>query len=572
MGKGDSMGGFIDALQGLVHKVVDVVFDDILNLPSIAEGINSIFDLGFSVVNLAFDSIAAGLRGDSFTRAVAKGLDDVATSLQNVYNEVLDDWLGIDDEGIFGIKTGFTAKIGQAIKDITHDHARSTVGIIAAVVAVVGMYYVGTFTFEAVAGILGGAAAAYVSTTVLVLSVLAVLGLGLVLSGILSAVLSAAVTVMSVPETLRYITNKLEKVEMLETQARLERFTDTVDGTVFGKMAGGVLYNEVYAGGSIYAYDQNNGLGTSVGEMFTISNGNKLINHIDGTQAGTSIFENRFDLQPIKTTVSGGGEGLSALQVVSIVKSRLYNAKAELYNEKVELYNAEVDKYNSIVSEYNNLPSAKKSLATYNTYVDRLKNQESVLSKMLSDLNDYTVLNEEERQDEELVDFMSTLNKISKVNDTFASVSAYTGKAEGYSSLWSQFEHEKSMVNGYTDTINREIDVYNEKKSVYDLGVKIALEPAKYFGASASAANQKVLSEFFSKLPQETALAISFSVGTIMGMVIPSSAQKAIVKHVLNPLGAELNTLANTITTMDTVRSNYIKKAEATAARMESYW
>lgn len=372
-----TMGAVADFVQDIGNSVIDKVFDDVLGLESVAEGLGSIWDLGMEVISAPVDVAWDVVEGESFSRSFGESLNRIANATQNFYSEVIDDWAGLDDRNW----------LGKQLKDILYDHAHDTIAITAMIGIVVATWYLGP-VIGGFAGELGGLAvsmafgAGMASTTALmavyyVTYGLVYLALSLGISLLMSGMIEGAMGQLLTPSSISTFVGQLSHIEKLKEQVRSQNFSDTMDGTVFEKMAGGYVYNNTYAGGDIYSYDQKNSLDASVGGEFSASQGTRLINFIDSDQAGTNIFEKRFDLNIVNTDVNAEGRGgISPQKAAYMKKSRDFNAKIDTYNAEQNIYNSKVKEYQAIIDEYNAMPASKKTKANYDATISRLNSLE----------------------------------------------------------------------------------------------------------------------------------------------------------------------------------------------------
>jgi hypothetical protein len=375
-----TVGKVADAVQDVTNSVIDKVVDDALGLENVSEGLKSINNVIIEVFAAPGNFVDYMLwHGDNFNEAFGKSLRDIAVANQGLYTNVLDKWLGLDD----------STWLGSQVKDLMYDHAMDTIGTIAIVALVVVSWYLGGL-LSGVAQYVGGLAASYAtaatsaavyyaaySVVYIGLSV----GISLLYSGLLEGIFGELMT----PDQLSNFIGQLSHIEKIKEQTRMQNFTDIMDGTVFEKMAGGYIYNNTYAGGDIYAYDQKDSLDASVGGQFQASSGVRLLNFVDGDQAGNSVFEKQFDLNLINTDVNAEGRGtITGQRAAYMKKTRDFNAKLDTYNSKQDTYNKKTVEYQAIIDEYNARPAPEKTKANYDATVARL----GVIERQLTGISD----------------------------------------------------------------------------------------------------------------------------------------------------------------------------------------
>lgn len=255
------MGGVVKAIE----KVVDPVVDAVKKTIEIAEDIGKIsIDIVTAPTQIIYDTV---IKGESFSGSVAKQIQEVGKDLGDIYDSLFDDVLGIDDKGFLGIKGGVFAKLGQLTKDFTHDHATSTIGI-SIIVALV----VVSIVFPPAYGIAGAVTAAAfnagVTSTLALMSVyyatLTAISLGL--SSIISGIIDGAVLAMY-PNLL----NDMFLFEQGQESLRIAGLTAIMSGSIFDRLAGGVMYDSQFAGGVYYDASTCANLNISVGGEFALT-------------------------------------------------------------------------------------------------------------------------------------------------------------------------------------------------------------------------------------------------------------------------------------------------------------
>ena len=282
------MGGVVKAIEKVadvvvegVKKTVDVVVD---TADKIVDGVKKVADIAVDLTKLAIDTVIAPtiilydtiVKGESFSKSVAKQLREIGSDLGDVYDSLLDDTLGIDDNKFLGIKGGVFSKLGMITKDFYHDHATQTVGI-AVIVALI----VVSIVFPPAYGIAGAVTlaafeAGITSTLALMTVYYATLGaISLGLSIIISGVIDGAVLAMY-PSLL----DNIFLFEQGQEALRIATLAAVLDGSIYDRFAGGWMYNSQFAGGVYYDGGTCANPTISVGGEFT------LTPHVINTQFG----------------------------------------------------------------------------------------------------------------------------------------------------------------------------------------------------------------------------------------------------------------------------------------------
>lgn len=255
------MGGVVKAIE----KVVDPVVDAVKKTIEIAEDIGKIsIDIAKASTQIIYDTV---IKGESFSGSVAKQIQEVGKDLGDIYNSLLDDTLGIDDGKFLGIKGGFFEKLGMLTKDFYHDHATETVGI-AVIVALI----VVSIIFPPAYGVAGAVALAAfevgVTSSIALMTVyyatLTAISLGL--SSIISGIIDGAILAMY-PNLL----NDMFLFEQGQESLRIAGLTAIMSGSIFDRLAGGVMYDSQFAGGVYYDASTCANLNISVGGEFALT-------------------------------------------------------------------------------------------------------------------------------------------------------------------------------------------------------------------------------------------------------------------------------------------------------------
>lgn len=255
------MGGVVKAIE----KVVDPIVDAVKKTIEIAEDIGKIsIDIVKAPTQIIYDTV---IKGESFSGSVAKQIQEVGKDLGDIYNSLLDDTLGIDDGKFLGLKGGFFEKLGMLTKDFYHDHATETVGI-AVIVALI----VVSILFPPAYGVAGAVTLAAfevgVTSSIALMTVyyatLTAISLGL--SSIISGIIDGAVLAMY-PNLL----NDMFLFEQGQESLRIAGLTAIMSGSIFDRLAGGVMYDSQFAGGVYYDASTCANLNISVGGEFALT-------------------------------------------------------------------------------------------------------------------------------------------------------------------------------------------------------------------------------------------------------------------------------------------------------------
>ena len=258
------MGGVVNAIVDAGQKVVDTVVDagkktidvvvDIADtvvkaadktVEVMKDTVNLVIDTTLAPFKITYDTI---IKGESFTKSVASNLQTIGKDLGNFYDSFIDDVLGIDDNHFLGIKGGVFSTLGMLVKDFTHDHATETVaiGVIVALIVVSIVFPPAYSTAGAVA--LAAFEAGITSTMALMTVYYATLGaISLGLSIVISGIIDGAILAM--------YPNLLDSIFLFEQgqeTLRIATLTAIMSGSIFDRLAGGVMYDSQYAGGVYY--------------------------------------------------------------------------------------------------------------------------------------------------------------------------------------------------------------------------------------------------------------------------------------------------------------------------------
>lgn len=273
------MGGVVKAVSNVVKSAVDVVKKTVDVVVDVAEkaadATKKTLEIIEDVAKLSIDLVIAPtivlydtiIKGESFSKSVAKQLQKVGSDLGDVYNSLLDDTLGIDDNKFLGIKGGVFSKLGMITKDFYHDHATQTVGI-AVIVALIVVSIIFPPAYSAAGAVTLAAFEAGITSTMALMTVYyATLGaISLGLSIIISGVIDGAVLAM--------YPNLLDSIFLFEQgqeALRIGTLTAIMSGSIFDRFAGGVMYDSQYAGGVYYDGGTCANPTISVGGEFTLT-------------------------------------------------------------------------------------------------------------------------------------------------------------------------------------------------------------------------------------------------------------------------------------------------------------
>lgn len=255
------MGGVVKAIEKVVDPIVD----------GVKKGLEILEDAGKLAIDIVkvpsqiiYDTV---IKGESFSGSIAKQIQEVGKDLGDIYNSLLDDTLGIDDSKFLGLKGSFFEKVGMLTKDFSHDHATETIGI-AVMVALIVI----TIAFPPAYGIAGASTlaafeAGITSTMGLMAVYYTTLGaISLGISVITSGIIDGAVLAM--------YPNLLEDIFLFEQgqeYLRIAGLTAIMSGSIFDRLAGGVMYDSQFAGGVYYDASTCANLNISVGGEFALT-------------------------------------------------------------------------------------------------------------------------------------------------------------------------------------------------------------------------------------------------------------------------------------------------------------
>lgn len=255
------MGGVVKAIE----KVVDPIVDGVKKGLEILEDVGKLsIDIVKAPTQIIYDTV---IKGESFSGSVAKQIQEVGKDLGDVYNSLLDDTLGIDDGKFLGIKGSFFEKLGMLTKDFYHDHATETVGI-AVIVALIVVSIIfppayGTAGAVALAAFEAGVTSSIALMTVYYATITAI---SFGVSSIISGIIDGAILAMY-PNLL----NDMFLFEQGQESLRIAGLTAIMSGSIFDRLAGGVMYDSQFAGGVYYDASTCANLNISVGGEFALT-------------------------------------------------------------------------------------------------------------------------------------------------------------------------------------------------------------------------------------------------------------------------------------------------------------
>jgi hypothetical protein len=259
------MGGVVNAITNVAKKAVDTVVDigkktidavtdvgeKIVDASKkIAEvmkdSVNLVIDTTLAPFKIVYDTI---IKGESFNKSIASNLQTIGKDLGNFYDSFIDDILGIDDNKFLGIKGVIFSQLGMLVKDFTHDHATETVAIGVIVAAIVASFFFPP-AGELAATISMAMFDLGVTASITALNAIYFISYGIYLLGssmLISGIISGAVLAMY-PSLLDNILFFEQNQELL----RIAALSAIMSGSIFDRLAGGVIYDSQYAGGVYY--------------------------------------------------------------------------------------------------------------------------------------------------------------------------------------------------------------------------------------------------------------------------------------------------------------------------------
>ena len=244
------MGKIGDSVKNIVKDVVKVAIKPI-EAPT----------------KIVYDTI---IEGKSFQDSLKEETSDIIKAIgdmnKTIYTDILKP-LGVNDNSFFGIKGWLGGKLGTVTKDIMHDDAYVSVGIIAIVaITILTWGYGSSVSLSAANAATVAAYSAGVTSTFALMTtwyatqIIIAFGIGAIASGLIDGAIFAMLGGITVFELLNQY-NKYEE------QKRVSYVSSIHDGTIFDKMAGGAIYNDIFAGGTFYDATQAPNTSCSVGEL-----------------------------------------------------------------------------------------------------------------------------------------------------------------------------------------------------------------------------------------------------------------------------------------------------------------
>lgn len=254
------MGGVVNAIEKVADVVVEgakKTVDTVVDVADkIVDGAKKVVEIATDVIDLSVETVLSVpkimydtiVKGESFTRSIANQIQELGRDLGDVYDSLLDDTLGIDDGKFLGIKGGVFSKLGMITKDFYHDHATQTVGI-AVIVALIIVSIVFPPAYGTAGAVTLAAFEAGITSTMALLTVYYVtlgaisLGVSMIISGIIDGAI------------LAMYPNLLDSIFLFEQgqeALRIATLTAIMSGSIFDRLAGGVIYDSQYAGGVYY--------------------------------------------------------------------------------------------------------------------------------------------------------------------------------------------------------------------------------------------------------------------------------------------------------------------------------
>lgn len=267
------MGGIVKAVTGAIKDTVDFIGDV---ADKAVDAVKKTVEVATDIIDLAITTIVAPtkiiidtvIKGESFKGSIAKQIQEMGKDLGDVYDSLLNDVLGIDDDGFLGIKGGIFSKIGQAVKDFSHDHATQTIGI-GIIVAAVVVSILFPPAYGLATAVTTAAYTAGITSTFGLMAVwyttlaVAYLGITVLTSGLIDGSVLAMYG--------RSVFDNIFMYEEAKEALRLAGLASILDGTIYDRLAGGWMYDSQFAGGVYYDAGNVANLGISVGDEFKVS-------------------------------------------------------------------------------------------------------------------------------------------------------------------------------------------------------------------------------------------------------------------------------------------------------------
>lgn len=275
------MGGVVEAIKDATHSTVgaikDAVNDTIKVIDKTIEITVDLLDLAVETIvattKIAYDAV---VKGESFSGSVAKEIQTLGKDIGDVYNSLLDDTLGIDDNKFFGLKGTIFAKLGMLTRDFANEHATQTVGI-GIIVALIVASIVFPPAYTTAGTIALAAFEAGITSSIGLMSVyyatLTVVSLGV--AAIISGIIDGAILAM-----YPHLLDSMYIFEQEQEKLRIITLAAILDGSIYDRLAGGWMYASQFAGDVYYDATTPANLKISVGGEL------KLTSHAINTQFG----------------------------------------------------------------------------------------------------------------------------------------------------------------------------------------------------------------------------------------------------------------------------------------------
>jgi hypothetical protein len=245
------MGKIADSVKKVVKDVIVKPIKEVIDAP----------------IRVVYDTL---VKGKSFQDSLKKETADIIKAFGNasrtIYSEILKP-LGVDDENFFGIGGWLGDKLGTLVKDVTYDDAYQSVGIAAIVaVTILTWGYGSSFALSAANYMTVAAYGAGVSSSFALMAtwyatqIVVYFGMSALLSGIIDAAVFVMLGGVAVFDLIN-------RYNMIEEQKRVSYVSSIHDGSIFDNMAGGIVYNDIFAGGTFFDATQAPNTSCSVGEL-----------------------------------------------------------------------------------------------------------------------------------------------------------------------------------------------------------------------------------------------------------------------------------------------------------------
>jgi hypothetical protein len=167
---------------------------------------------------------------DTVTDLISDGVRFIEHIIKIVYNNILDDMFGIDDEKFLGLKGDIGSTLGATTKDILHDHVHYTVMLI--IQYIISLY-------------LPPIVSSYMAN--------------LYLTGARDVLINRALGYIATDESTKVIMDRIDKsyyqkyiVQIYKDIAQDSHYGTYADSSIYSWLAGGRLYNSIEAGGELY--------------------------------------------------------------------------------------------------------------------------------------------------------------------------------------------------------------------------------------------------------------------------------------------------------------------------------